>query len=466
MLTPDDVGKRIFGVAIRQDPPLAIALAPSAQVRFRQLLGPVLSLVAVAAVLGLLVGFRLRRAILPFALIAMTLVVVFLNDASFIGGVRPFDAGDDGLTYDGFARVMLGQFLAGDVAAALAGTEPVFYYTPGMRYLRAAEHVMFGESYLGYLALVLLLPFLVFAIFRRFLPLRWALALIVIFVAIPIGNLFGSSLVQYIKWAARGFADPVAFTLFLGAFLLLLGRTQAGPREGFAAASGSGLLFALALFVRPNLAPAAGVLLAGAGLAALWLGQYRRLAGLCMGFLPLVGVPLHNWLYGGELVPFTTTTTLALAMPPSAYLAACMELLNLEFSGEHVARAASQIGAWLAGPSELVVMAPVNAAAIIVVMRVAMWRRADPWLRLTACATLVQQCVGIFFLTYGRYYYLTWLLTFLVVAAWVHGEAIELLRRRFPALTGRVTAHPASAALARALDRGLGSMANAGSEKP
>ena len=84
--------------------------------------------------------------------------------------------------------------------------------------------------------------------FRRFLPLRWALALTLVFAAVPIGVVFGSSLVQYVKWAARGFADPAAFTLFLAAFLLLVGRTQAGPRIGFAAAFGAGLLFALGTF--------------------------------------------------------------------------------------------------------------------------------------------------------------------------------------------------------------------------
>src|SRR5258708_38116005 len=116
--------------------------------------------------------------------------------------------------------------------------------------------------------------------------------------------------------------------LFLVSLLLLVGRTQAGPRIGFAAAFGAGLLFALALFVRPNLAPAAGVLLAGAGLAALWQGQYRRIAGLCIGFLPLLGVPLHNWVFGGVLVLFTSTSTKAIFMPPSAYLAAFSELLQ------------------------------------------------------------------------------------------------------------------------------------------
>jgi hypothetical protein len=457
-LAPADVGRQIFGVAIAQDPPLAVDLQPSAKIRFHQFLEPALGLIASAAVLGLLVigSFRSRSfacVVLPFALIALTLVVVFLNDVSFIGGVRPFDSGDDGLVYDGFAREMLSKLLAGDIAGALEGSEPVFYFTPGMRYLRVAEHLVFGESYLGYLALVLLLPFLVFAMFRRFLPPRWTLALTLIFVAIPIGVLFGSSLVQYVKWAARGFADPAAYVLFLAGFVLLVGRTPAGPRNGFAKAFGTGLLFALALFVRPNIAPAAGVLLGGAGLAALWQGQVRRVAGLCTGFLPVLGMALHNWIYGGVFVLFTSTTTMAMSMPPSAYLAAFAELLHLQVHDEHVVRAVKQIGGWLAGPSELVAMAPLNAAAIVVLIRVAAWGRADPWLRLTAGATVVQQCVGLFYLTGGRYYYLTWLLTLLVVAAWIHGEGIVLLQRRFPLLTERVAAHPASAALSRALGR-------------
>ena len=100
--------------------------------------------------------------ILPFTFIAITLAVAVPNDASFIGGVRPFDSGDDGLVYDGYARVMLQHLLAGDIKEALRGGESVFYFTPGMRYLRVVEHVIFGESYLGYLAVMMLLPMLVF----------------------------------------------------------------------------------------------------------------------------------------------------------------------------------------------------------------------------------------------------------------------------------------------------------------
>jgi len=452
-LTPDDIGRDIFGVAIAHG--LAMRLVPTWQVRLRQLVEPGLALIGSFAVLALLVRVRGRRVVLPFALIAVTLLVAMFNDLSFLGGVRPFDSGDDGLVYDGYARMMLRQLVAGDVAGALKGVEPVFYFTPGLRYLRAAEHLIFGESYLGYLSLVLILPFLVFALFRRFLPLTWALALTLVFAAVPVGVLFGSSLVQYIKWAARGFADPAAHIFFLAAFVLLLGRLDEGPRDRFARAFGAGFLFALALFVRPNIAPAAGLLLAGAGLAALAQRHFRRVAGLAVGFAAVLGMALHNWVYGGVLVLFTTTAELPrlLQMPPSAYLAAFAELAHLNFAGEYVARAGHQIGGWLAGPSEMIAMAPFNAAAILVLVRVALWRGADPWLRLTALATLAQHGVALFYPGDGRYHYLTWLLTLLVVAAWVHGEGLPIVRRWFPHFSARVAKHPASLVLARGLPR-------------
>jgi hypothetical protein len=513
-LTREDVGRRIFGVAIAHE--LAMRLVPTWEARLRQLVPPGLALVASAAVLALLVRVRERRLVLPFALIAVTLLVALLNDASFIGGVRPFDSGDDGLVYDGYARIMLRRLVAGDIAGALEGVEPVFYFTPGLRYLRAAEHVAFGESYLGYLSLLLLLPFLVFALFRRFLPLAWALALTAIFAAIPIGVGFGSSLVQYVKWASRGFADPAAYVLFLAAFVLLLPRTlllgrrtrsapsplvgegwgggqsefvapansswpglsrpstslpqqekedvdarhEAGhdgsaSSAGFPRAFAAGLLFALALCVRPNIVPAAGILLAGGGIMALAARDFRRVAGLTLGFAAVLAMALHNWVYGGALVLFTTTAGIPklLVMPPAAYLAALGELAHLNFAGEHVVRALRQVAGWLAGPSESLAMVPLNGAAIVVLIRVVFWRNAMPWLRLTAIATLVQHGVALFYASAGRYYYLTWLLTLLVVAAWVHGEGLDMMRRRFPRLTERVAKHPACLALARALRR-------------
>jgi hypothetical protein len=365
-------------------------------------------------------NFGIGTLVLPFSLIGLTLVVVLFNDASFIGGLRPFDGGDDGLIFDGWARQMVQHLLSGDIARALEGGESVFFFTPGTRYLRALERLIFGETNLGSLSLILLLPFLCLAMFRRFLPVRWALAATFIFIAIPIGAVFGTSLFHYVKWAARGFGDPAGYVLFLAGFVLLVGRPH-GPDDRFAPAWGAGLLMALAIIIRPNIAPLTGILVMAAALASLWQRQFIRVAGLGLGFVASLVMALHNWVYGGVFVLISTSGAhpLGLLMPPSAWLSAFGELLRFDFAGEHVARAVRQIGGWLTGPSESLLAVPLQAVAVAILIWVAGWGRGyDPWLRLTAWATLAQHGVALAYPPYARYYYLTWLLTLLVVLVW------------------------------------------------
>ncbi|MEX0840762.1 MAG: hypothetical protein WD039_00540, partial [Xanthobacteraceae bacterium] len=389
----NDAGRRIFGVAIKPGT-LAMELSPPLKVRIQQFAENALMLGGVLTVLGLLVRWRPRKTILPFALIAASLLAIAVDDLSFINGWRPYDGGDDGLIYEGWGRLIAQHLLHGDLMQALRGQENVFYYGgPGLRYFYALERFIFGDSHFGYLSLILLFPIVCFAVFRRFLPPRWALALIILFVAIPAGALFGSSFFHYSAWAARGFADPAAAILFTCGLLPIVGWMSAGPPNRFAPAFGGALLFALCVFLRPNLAPLAGVLLAGAGLAALYQRQWPRLAGLCIGFVPVLSMALHNWVFGGVFVPFSSNANLpqVLLMPPAAWPMALWELLRLDFAGDHVSRAASQIARWLSGPAESPLLIPLHAAGIIILAYVALrGRNFDSWLRLVAGATLAQ----------------------------------------------------------------------------
>ena len=254
-----DAGRRVFGLAIKPDT-LAMQLKPPWRVDLRLFAAGALQLGALLAIVIVLVRFRPRRTVVPFMLLGLAAIVIAIDDASFLGGVRPFDGGDDGLFYDGVGRVILRKLLAGDVYGALQGGENVFYYGgPGLRYFRALEHIVFGESYLGYLSLVLLLPFLVYFLFRRFLPQDWSLALVIVFVAIPVGTLFGTSFIDYAKWASRGFADPAAYILFVAGILPVIGATAAGPDDRFLPAFFGALLLALGIFMKPIVAPAAAV---------------------------------------------------------------------------------------------------------------------------------------------------------------------------------------------------------------
>ena len=264
----------------------------------------ILLLVTIAGLIAVLVSSTPKRMVLSIVIVVLSALVIAADDASFLGGVRPFDGGDDGLFYDGVGRLILQKLLSGDLYGALEGGKKVFYYGgPGLRYFRALEHIFFGESYLGYLTIVLLFPFVVYRLFQRFLSQRWSLALILIFVAVPIGKLFGTSFVQYELWASRGFADPAAYILFIAGLMPIIGKI--GERRTFLPAFFGALLVALGIFMKPIIAPAAAVLLAGAVIAALRLRQWPRLAGLCVGFLPVFSMALHNWVYGNVFVLFS-----------------------------------------------------------------------------------------------------------------------------------------------------------------
>lgn len=452
-----DAGRRVVGIAIKPDT-LAMRLTPPWKVWFLQVAQAGLVLAAVLGLIVALVKVRARRTILPLILIGLAVVVIAVDDGSFLGGVRPLDGGDDGLFYDGYGRLILQKFLAGDFYGALEGGEKVFYYGgPGLRYLRALEHVAFGESYLGYLSLILLLPFLAYRLFRRFLPTNWSLSLILIFVAIPVGLVFGTSLTNYIKWAARGFADPAAYILFIAGLLTIIGTKPLELNAKFTPALFGALLLALGVGMKPIIAPAAAVLLAGAGLSALFYKQWPRLAGLCLGFSPVFSMALHNWIFGHALVLFSANSADSnlLVMPPSAYIAASRELLSLDLGGSHLADLFTQLANWLSGPAESYWTIPLNAAGVVILGYVVLrGRQFDPWLRLIGASALAQHAVALFYnAATARYHFLTWFLTMLVDTVWLHEIAIDWLERRYPVLAERIANHRWSRQFAFVLSR-------------
>ena len=456
-IEPADAGRRVVGIAIKPDS-LAMRLEPPTPVRLKQLVHGLLPLAAVAGLILVLVRFRPRQLILPAVLVVLSVLVIVIDDASFLGGVRPFDGGDDGLFYDGVARQMLQKLLAGDVWGFLQGGENIFYYGgPGLRYLRALEHIVFGDSYLGYLTLVLLLPFFAFALFRRFLPGPWALALAIMFIAVPLGSLFGTTFIDYAKWASRGFADPAAYIFFIAGLAVLIGPPASAADDRFAPALFGALLLALGITMKPIVAPAAAVFLGGAGLYALYLRQWSRVAGLCLGFLPVFSMALHNWVFGRVFVLFSSNAGNAdlLVMRPSAYLTAIGELLTLNFTGENLKNAFFQIVNWLSGRAESAWTIPLNAAGVAILIYVVVrGRRFDPWLRLVGAAALAQHAVALFYsASIARYHFLTWFLTLLVVMVFFHEIGFSWLRRRYPVMSERLLLHPLSRGFANGLSR-------------
>jgi hypothetical protein len=461
-LTAEDAGKRVFGIAIKPDT-LAMRLDAVWPIRLANWTGLALTFAGAIAAFPLLVRPNLKRAKVPAILIAGTLALVAAIDVTTLGGLRAQEGGNDGLFYEAAGRVILQHLAAGDISSALEGTERVYYYGgPGMRYLRALEKIVFGDTNLGYLTLLLIFPLTVRRLFHRFLSNRWAVIAALLFIATPLGAFFGTTFFFYAKYALQGFGDTASYFFYLAGLAVIIGPTVAGPGRRFAPALGGAALLALALFVRPVVAPGVALLLGGAGLAALWQKQWHRLAGLCLGFLPVIVMPLHNWYFGGVFVPFSANAeSEVLHMTPAAYAAALSELLHLNFAGPGLHGAYLQMLDFpveflgqpqVGGRLGFYLSIPVHVAAVAIVIAVAASRRFDPWLRLTAGAALAQHSVALFYGGAIRYFFLAWFLTMLVVAVWCEQVGAAWFSRRWPHAAKRIGSLKPVTALAAWLD--------------
>ncbi|MBV8836136.1 MAG: hypothetical protein JO000_06340, partial [Alphaproteobacteria bacterium] len=439
-LAPNDAGRRIFGLAIEPGAALAMTLKPNARIMVLRLINAFAIFFAVAAILLVAVRWRPRRAALPALLALLALVTIVGADVTFIGGYRPFDNGDDGLVFSGFARRMLEALARGDALGVLEGAEKVYGFTPGMRYFRALEYVLFGDSFLGYLILMLALPFLVYRVAVRFLGGEWGLAFLFLFIATPIGVVFGTSYGHFAAWAARGYADPLGAMLFLAALLLLAAPKVESFGERATPAFWGALLMAAAVITRPNLVLGAAVLLSGVALAALWQRRIGRLAALCLGFAPVTFTLWHNWYFGGVIVPLSDNVTAAniYMTSPADYRAAFAELMWFDFSGAHLTRAASQVMDLLAGPSGLWAFVPLHIVATLILLRVMCAARFAPMLRLTAAAAIALSPIGFIYTVTVRYNLVMWLLTALITLAWIKDEGLSWFELHAPALSRHV----------------------------
>jgi hypothetical protein len=453
-LQAEDIGKRIFGISIGPTAKLAMSLQTPFGVNARRGLEVAVAAVGVAGILWLLIArWRPRRAAFPLLCAGLALVVAVLADATFIGGYRPFDGGDDGLMFVGFGRVALHALSTGDLMGVLRAAEDVYAFTAGMRYFRFAEFLVFGDSFLGYLLLMLALPLVVYRLSARFLGTDWALAFTLLFLATPLGVVFGTSYLHYVAWAARGYADPLAAMAFFAGLIALAGRPGQSFDDRAPPAFFGALLMAAAVVLRPNLVLGAAVLLAGVGLVALWRWQIARLAALCVGFVPVLFPLWHNWYFGGKIVLFSDILTNAniYMVPPVTYLNALGELAHLDIAGENLGKIARQLALFLAGPSGLIVFVPLHLAAIAILLRVALTRRFEPMLRLIALAALALIPPAFVYVIVIRYHLALWLLTSIVCAVWLQHEGLPLIDRRWPALRGRFARNAVIAWLGRGL---------------
>ena len=425
-LTEEDVGKSLYLTAV--EPHFFLKLHPPLTIEMSNWIRTILQWVMLTGLFALLVRFDSRRFILPFCILAVAGVVTAFSAASLFGNYSAFGGGGDGLVHEGNARIIAAALLEGNWSQAAQGGENIFYFMPGLRYVRAVEKLLFGDTHMGYLWILLLYPVLLFFLLKRYLNLKWAVSLIFIFLGATALNDWGFSFRDYVDWVREGYPETAGYAAFLAGFMLLTGQLLDGKDYRWQV-FWSGILLALAVAIRPNLAVGVALLLTGTAFHLLRTGRIGDLLSLCFGFSPVLLLPLHNWIFGQQLVLLTASATITanIPTPPSVYMDAFHSLFTGAIDGEAFSRIWGQIAEW----SER--LNPLSLMALAAVMTAAFSARYAPLpLRLLAWAAIAQHGVLFFYLAHTRYKWLAWLISLLILAYMIRTWIMPWLKYKYP----------------------------------
>ena len=446
-IAESDAGTRVFAAFFPKRGPFHFRFEPSLWLRVAGWLERCATLGGALTVLFVIVRPRWGSWSRATALLAVGYVVMaaFLavSAGKYLGGTYPpHGGGDDGLVHDGWGHTMALLAGSGDVIGALRGLEDVYWFTPGTRYLRMVEKVLFGDTNLLFTLIVALAPVVVFQLIRTIAGARWAWMVVIAFCLLPAGNL---SFVQYLSNAKLGYGEAIAGVLFLGALTIVLNRPDRGREASSPALTCAGLALAASMFIRPNFA-----------LVVVWIGIYftwvswrhrtfRPLVAFGAGLAAALWMPFHNWYYGDAFVLIASSATqFSLPVTPAHYVRAALDLLRANFDSDVIGDVQRQLHGWLWSPgfvirAEVSLLAwalhLVKLLALIItawtVLRWAIGRRAETGtpavLGVIAVAALLAHLPMLFaVMTHYRYAMLAWDLSLVVLI----GQIAEFWRTR------------------------------------
>lgn len=346
---------------------------------------------------------------LYFSSISIQFFLLIFTKPVFFKGLFPLISGWDGLTYYSYGREILRNFWVGNFYEAIKSPESIFYFMPGLRYIRALELSIFGDTYYGYTLFWMFTPILMFKFLKYFFSKHQPIILLMIFF-IPINFLtryLGFSDYFYLNQTLFGHGETLSYLCFsTGILLIFQGMDQ--KKQTF----WGHFLFFIAIACRPNLILAALFLM---GIYTLWILKHdgyiqaaKKLICSWLGALPTLLIPFHNYYFGGKLVLLTNAAEIKenLPTPPSMYFGALMSLFSLDIKNPAFGKIWRQLCEW----NPYAIRLPLIGLVIYYAFKLPLFSRIGTIARMA----LILHIQLFFFNTNIRYAYISWFLTFIV----------------------------------------------------
>lgn len=209
----------------------------------------------------------------------------------FEGGDSSFYINTSYLLYQSFIDLNISEFLRGG--------EDIFYFTPGLRYFLFINQFISGDFYYLYFFILFFLP----KIFHKFLINQFGekigYYLTLSFLLLPFLHHIGFSYYQFIRHAYRLFPESLGYMFFIAGLTIFLNSFRQNYLK-------MNLLFALSVFLRPNLVLSIFVIMLVKTIhEKINIFNYKYIIPLILISLIYLFPLLHNLYFGNSFTLFT-----------------------------------------------------------------------------------------------------------------------------------------------------------------
>ncbi len=243
-----------------------------------------------------------------------------------------YEGGDDGLVHDSKGRWIIHNILDGNWLEALRSDESVFYYMPGLRYLKVPDMFLFGESTYSILLITSIFAVVMSYLIREaFKPHKnadkFSFMFLLIFLFLHLPKSTGLRFEEYIAYSFIGYPGIWSF-LLMGIFILYFVRQNACFTSNQAFWLCAAL--SLSIIVRPNYAVFASIISA----YSLYVNRhdYKKIIYMLSGFAVALLPFAHN-VYFGDSFHLLTSNALHpanLLVTPADYINAFSDVNSAE----------------------------------------------------------------------------------------------------------------------------------------
>jgi len=359
-----------------------------------------------------------------FIYLSLSFLVLYYINKDYNFGFSVFSGGNDGILYMSYSNKLYHYLTDLNFYEFFRGMESIFYLPSSLRFFWVLNKIFFGETIYGYLLIILIFPYIIYLIFNYLVDSKKYIFFIFLFFAFSrLFEGYAFSNITMLQHVYAGDAEPLAIFFLIFSILIFFNIEKKNYLKCNFLLFITGIFIFFSISLRPNYLPTGFLFLIILSIRYyLFTNSLLNLFYLYLGFTFIILIPMHNYIYGNEYVLLTSGVHHNTHAPISLWIDLVQELFKLNnFNASDHELVFKQVNRWIK-PQEFHYL-----ISLIFLICTVLFTKNFKIISISLLA-ISQHLVCLIYEPEGRYSYLAWFLT-IIVLIYFFSHSPYLLKR-------------------------------------